>query len=109
MKFIIDNQLPPALVRWLGDKGHQAEHVFPMGLSEADDAQIWITAASQAAIVVTKDADFAGRRLNSVAGPTVLWLRIGNAATSVLLSWLELRWPETSSALESDLSVIEVR
>ena len=109
MKFIVDNQLPPALVDWLVGKGHQADHVFPLGMSQADDAQIWRWAISEAAIVVTKDADFAQRRLSGAEGPRVLWFRIGNAATAVLLAWLEVRWTEISAALTSDLGVIEVR
>ena len=27
MRVLVDAQLPPALVRWLADKGHEAEHV----------------------------------------------------------------------------------
>jgi predicted nuclease of predicted toxin-antitoxin system len=27
MRFLIDAQLPPALVRWLTEQGHYAEHV----------------------------------------------------------------------------------
>jgi uncharacterized protein with PIN domain len=32
MRFLVDNQLPPSLARWLRDRGHDAEHVFESGL-----------------------------------------------------------------------------
>jgi predicted nuclease of predicted toxin-antitoxin system len=41
MRFLIDAQLPPALVRWLTEQGHDAEHVVDCGLAEADDRLIW--------------------------------------------------------------------
>ena len=28
MKFLVDNQLPPALAGWLCDRGHDAVHAF---------------------------------------------------------------------------------
>ena len=40
MKFLIDAQLPPALCRWLETRGHEAEHVFELGMGTATDAEI---------------------------------------------------------------------
>lgn len=33
MRFLIDAQLPPALVPWLTEQGHHAEHVVDYGVS----------------------------------------------------------------------------
>lgn len=109
MKFIVDHQLPPTLARWLIARGHQANHVFMLGLGEADDDKIWLFASSQAAVVITKDADFAERRGRTGEGPAVVWLRIGNSTTPNLLVWLDARWAQVEGALASGAGVVEVR
>lgn len=58
MRFIVDAQLPPALARWLTAQGHEAEHVFDVGLAEASDAVIAQRAVDITAVVITKDEDF---------------------------------------------------
>lgn len=54
MKFLIDNQLPAALAKFLIDKGHFAEHVFDIGLSKASDADICQHAAQNSLIVIAR-------------------------------------------------------
>ena len=44
MNFLVDAQLPPALVRWIASQGHQATHVFDIGLQAADDPVIYARA-----------------------------------------------------------------
>lgn len=41
MRFLVDAQLPPALARYLTDAGHQAEHVYDIGMGAASDKAIW--------------------------------------------------------------------
>ena len=57
MRFLVDNQLPPSLARWLRDRGHDAEHVFESGLHLFDDRDLWARALADARIVVSKDED----------------------------------------------------
>ena len=40
MKFVIDQQLPAALARFLETQGHIAHHVREVGLQTADDATV---------------------------------------------------------------------
>lgn len=108
MKFVIDHQLPPALAHWLGARGHEAAHVFLLGMGEAEDRLIWDLALSEGAIVVTKDIDFAERRQRVSAGPTILWLRVGNTTTPELFATLERGWPLIEARLATD-PVVEVR
>jgi predicted nuclease of predicted toxin-antitoxin system len=63
VKFLIDNQLPPALANFLIRKGHLAEHVFDIGLSEANDTEIYRHAAANSLIIVSKDEDFSRKAL----------------------------------------------
>ena len=41
MKFLVDNQLPLALAKFLISKGHHATHVLELGLASARDSEIW--------------------------------------------------------------------
>ena len=41
MRFLVDAQLPPALARWLGEKGFAATAVRELGLRDSDDGSIW--------------------------------------------------------------------
>jgi len=60
MRFVVDSQLPPALARRLQALGHTAEHV---AWRSASDSAIRDYAASVGAVIVTKDEDFAIRRV----------------------------------------------
>jgi predicted nuclease of predicted toxin-antitoxin system len=55
--FVVDQQLPHALCKWLTDRGHEAEHVRNIGLRDARDSVIWRHAVDVGAIVTTKDED----------------------------------------------------
>jgi uncharacterized protein with PIN domain len=59
--FLVDAQLPPALARWLTQQGHVAQHVYDLGLRNAEDLTIWNHASNRGAIIITKDEDFAER------------------------------------------------
>ena len=109
MRFLVDQQLPPALAHWLGQKGHDADHVFLLGLGESDDSDLWRHAAANNLIVVSKDSDFAERRLRSNDGPTIIWLRVGNTTNAVLFALLEDHWAAIEIGLAGASSVIEVR
>lgn len=108
MRFLVDAQLPPALARWLAAKGQEAEHVGDIGMQAASDAAIWSHALAHAAIVVTKDEDFAQRRVLSGAGPAVVWIRTPNTRRRDLLVWFETVLPQIVSALERGETLIEV-
>jgi predicted nuclease of predicted toxin-antitoxin system len=63
VRFLVDAQLPPALARRLESLGHAAEHVADRGMASASDDAIRDYAASVGSVIVTKDEDFAVRRL----------------------------------------------
>ena len=109
MRFLVDAHLPPALARWLTDRGHRAEHVADLGLAAASDSVIWDFAASVQAIIVTKDEDFARRRRMSGAGPVVLWLRVPNTRRRAMLVWFENVLDDVLLALERGETLVEVR
>ena len=108
MRFLVDAQLPPALVDLLKLMGHEADHVFDLGLVSASDQAVWDFAVEHGAIIFTKDEDFRAMRLKLEVGPAVIWLRIGNTTTPALLNTLSGAWSAIISALERGEPIIEV-
>jgi predicted nuclease of predicted toxin-antitoxin system len=96
MRFLVDAQLPPALARWLAAAGHEAEHVGDVGLGGAQDQAIWAYALGVGAVIVSKDEDFAQRKVLENAGPTIVWIRLPNTRRRELLVWFEGVLPSTS-------------
>jgi predicted nuclease of predicted toxin-antitoxin system len=108
VKFLVDAQLPPALVSWLQEAGHDAAHVEDVGLREANDGVIWAHALRTGAIIVTKDEDFAARSVREATGPVIVWLRVGNTTNRVLREWIKLRLPGVVRLAGQDHRLIEV-
>ena len=108
MRFLVDAQLPPALARWLTDLGHAAEHVADCGLARTEDVAIWRYAAETGAIIVTKDEDFALRKVIEEGGPPVVWIRLGNTRRRELLQWFETMLPSVLAALERGETLVEI-
>ncbi len=108
MRFLIDAQLPPDLVTWLTAEGHDAVHVSDLNLTEAEDAAVWAKACEMAAHLITKDEDFVAIRERSSQGPSLVWLRIGNATNLVLIAWLAKFFPAAIEAIEQGAPIIEI-
>ena len=107
MRFVVDAQLPPALARRLETLGHTAEHVADRGMASASDDVIRDYAARVGAVIVTKDEDFATRRLLA-EGPAVVWLRVGNTRRATVLARVDAELPAIVAALERGETLIEV-
>ena len=107
MKFLVDNQLPAALARWLSAKGWESVHVLDLRLNESDDEQIWAWAASEGLGVVSKDDDFQSRATHRRT-VQVVWVRLGNCRNKMLLDTFERQLPAVISALEEGTSVVEL-
>jgi predicted nuclease of predicted toxin-antitoxin system len=107
LRFLVDAQLPPALVESLRRTGHEADHVADLGMATALDEQIWEEAIARSAVLVTKDSDFAVLRGASGEGPTILWVRIGNVGNRMLIARLIATLPELESAIQRGERIIE--
>ena len=107
MRFLIDAQLPTALARWLTEVGHDAAHVMDHGLQTATDRKIWDFAVASAAVIVTKDEDFAQRRILTLTGPAIIWIRLPNSRRRELIDWFEKAFPAILTALERGETLIE--
>ena len=108
MKFLVDAQLPPALARFLQERGHDAVHVADVGLRDAEDGTIWQHAIRNEAAVLTKDEDFATRAVWQPQPPAVVWVRVGNCSTRALLAWFEPLLPEILRRLDAGERLVEI-
>ena len=109
MRFLVDNQLPIAVSRWLTAIGMQADHVLDLGLQQASDSTIWTLATGQSGIVVSKDDDFLLLASRPRDVGRLLWVRVGNCRTPALLSRFTVAWPMIEKAFAQGQRVVELR
>lgn len=108
MKFLLDQNLPVVLAKWLEERGHEAEHVKRLRLQEANDLDIAARAMRAGSIVITKDADFQRLAAPPPRGPQVVWVRLGNTTNPQLIEAWESLWPAIEQALTDGEPLIEV-
>ena len=109
MKFLVDNQLPAALARFLRSRGVDCLHVIDIELGGATDAGIWNYASQNDCVVISKDEDFLYMANIPSAKARFIWIRIGNCRTKALLVAVERLWPKIEAGLKAGDRVIEVR
>ena len=108
MRFLIDAQLPPALARWLSANGHDAVHVADKGMQAATDRLIWDYALAEGWIIITKDEDFAQRKILMQHSPAIVWIRWPNTRRQELLTRFETALPAILAALARGETLVEV-
>ena len=109
MKFLVDNQLPAALARFLASRGEEASHVLDLGLAQASDAEIWRHATENGMVIISKDEDFFHLAGLPEAWVQFIWVRLGNCRTQQLLAAFERVWSRVQACLEAGDRVVEVR
>ncbi|MBI3210045.1 MAG: DUF5615 family PIN-like protein [Candidatus Solibacter usitatus] len=109
MRFLVDNQLPAALARFLASRGVDCQHVLDVDLADASDTEIWEHASRNDIVVISKGEDFLYLAGVPGARARLIWIRLGNSRTKALLSVIELLWPRIEAALKAGDQVIEVR
>ena len=77
-------------------------------MQSARDQEIWSYAHAKGAVIVTKDQEFADKRILASSGPVVVWVRLGNSRNSALIGWLELGFPSVLDAIERGETLIEL-
>jgi predicted nuclease of predicted toxin-antitoxin system len=108
LRFLVDAQLPPDLVRYLNAKGHEAEHVQAIWDRPATDNEILAFAIERAAVIVTKDSDFIEAADRGNPRTQIVWIRIGNVSNAGLRQVLDGVFAELLDALEAGEHLVEV-
>ena len=109
MNFLVDNQLPPALARFLTEHGHTGRHVLDFNLDEAPDAVVWSYALQHDMVVVSKDDDFLHLANRSGDLGRLVWVRIGNCRKPALLDTFAKTLPQILVALNAEHRIVELR
>ena len=109
MRFLVDNQLPIALARFLHAQGHDAEHVLDLRMDEADDSAVWAYAIAQQRTLVTKDEDFFNLATRNPNSGTLIWVRLGNCRNHALIATFERSLAQLVTALQQGSRIIELR
>jgi predicted nuclease of predicted toxin-antitoxin system len=109
VRFLVDNQLPVALARFLTGAGSESLPVIDEGLSQAADSEILRYAAEGEFVLVSKDDDFFHRATQPGAPVPLVWIRLGNCRNTALLAAIEATWSRVLSCLQAGERVVEVR
>ena len=109
MRFLVDNQLPTALARFLSARGVDCQHVLDVGLAQSSDAEIWGYASEQGVTLISKDEDFFHFASRPGTSVRLVWIRLGNCRNPALLAAIESLWPRIQACLERGDRVVEVR
>ena len=88
MKLLFDQNLSFRLCDLIADLFPASNHVGLLGLSEADDRNVWDHAKARGFTIVSQDVDFAEMAAVLGSPPKVIWLRAGNQSTAAISTLL---------------------
>ena len=109
MKFLIDNQLPQALARFISQElGAEALHVSDVNLRDASDAKLWAYASKNDLILISKDEDFLNLFSKDPAA-RLLWVRLANCRRAYLLDVFRQLWPSIVKRFANGDLFVELR
>ena len=87
----------------------QSHHVSDIGLAQATDREVWHYASVNSAILLSKDGDCLHYASLPCATARLLWVRLGNCRTQILIETINRHWPEINSAFSAGDRVLEIR
>jgi predicted nuclease of predicted toxin-antitoxin system len=109
LKIWVDAQMSPAIATWLASaQGAEAVAVREIGLREASDADIFFSARTAGAVVMSKDQDFVDLLLRHGPPPQIIWITCGNTSNARLQDILTDTWPTILQLLAAGENLIEV-
>ena len=88
MRFLFDQNISYRIVSKLSDYYPDCRQVRELGLTNAEDIDIWDYARKNDYVIVTFDADFYDIGLINGCPPKIVWLRTGNLSTNKIADLL---------------------
>lgn len=105
----IDAQLSPGIAKWIAEKYRvQAVAVRDLGLRDATDHQIFMSAQQIGAVIMTKDGDFLDLLDQFGTPPQILWLTCGNTSNERLKQILANTLQDAMALLEKGENFVEI-
>jgi predicted nuclease of predicted toxin-antitoxin system len=109
VKFLVDNQLPPALALLIRqDFGVDALHVSDIGMRNTTDQELWAYASEHEYVLISKDEDFVRLALTAPTARLV-WVRVGNCRREFLPDVFRRTWRKIAERLQEHERFIEIR
>ena len=109
MKFLVDNQLLPALARFISlELRTEALHIVDVGLRESTDAYLWSYASTNGFVLISKDEDFL-TLYSKTPSAGLLWVRLGNCRRAFLLDVFKKQWQRILERFQSGERFVELR
>lgn len=106
MKLLLDQGFPRSTAGLLRAAGVNTVHVGEIGMAEADDADIILTAKLEDRVIATLDADFhALLALSEALSPSVIRIRIERLRAQALTDLLMMIIAECSEELEQGAAI----
>jgi predicted nuclease of predicted toxin-antitoxin system len=105
-----DENLSSRLVDLLAEHFPESVHANDVGLHGSPDADLWNYAQTHDLVLISKDNDF--RQLSFLRGapPKVVWLRVGNAPTAVIVHLLSSRKADVAAfAGDADSALLTIQ
>jgi len=86
MKLLLDQNLSRRIPGLIGDLFPGSDHVAIRGLDRVTDEEIWNFAGKEGFTIISKDSDFHQMSLVRGFPPKVVFLKIGNCPTDLIVS-----------------------
>jgi predicted nuclease of predicted toxin-antitoxin system len=107
MKFLLDENISPALADLLKNIGYEARHVIEVGYNMTSDFKIAEFAATTGEIIVTHDTDFGTiLALTGQNRPSVILIRWQSITTLLIFEFLEKYLLELEEDLQKGSLVV---
>lgn len=108
MKFLVDEQLPISLVKWLTSQGYDTIHATSLGkFLRISDKEVCRESISHNRVVITKDIDFLNSFLIKREPWKLIYLTTGNVSNTSLLDLFQSNLPQLIGLLDK-ANVVEM-
>ena len=101
MKLLLDENISDRVVPRVADLFPESAHIKSVGLKEADDQFVWNWAKEHGFAIVSKDTDFHQKAILLGPPPKLIWLRVGNCETDLVITLLRSRYEIIRQFMES--------
>lgn len=108
MKILLDQNLSYKLIKSISQKFPGSNHVSNLGLSDANDIDIYKYAREKNYTIVSHDSDFIDLILVKGSPPKLIWINTGNLTTKNVLSILENKFETIFQFINSKEEILEI-